>query len=66
MDGIRINGVALFLGSIPNRKQEGFYFSEGTRIYPVSYISNDNLPEAKRLWGEMLNGASLLMEKIGL
>jgi len=54
MDGIRINEVSLFLGKIPGRKQQGFYFAEGTSLIPVAYISEANLPEAKRLWDKML------------
>lgn len=54
MDGLQSNKVTLFLGKIPGRKQECFYFSKGTCIYPVAYISGKNLPEAKRLWGGML------------
>ena len=54
MDGLKINGVSLFLGKIPSRKQECFYFAEGTRLYPVAYISDKNLQEAKRLWGQMI------------
>ena len=44
----------VFLGKVPNRKQECFYFAEGAYLYPVAYISKQNLPEAKRLWGEMI------------
>lgn len=54
MDGIRVYGVSLFLGKIPERKQECFYFAEGTTIYPVAYISKKSLPDAKRLWGKMV------------
>ena len=54
MDGLKINGVTLFLGKIPNRKQECFYFAEGATLYPVAYISSENLVTAKRLWGQML------------
>ena len=54
MDGIKMNDVSLFLGKIPNRKQECFYFAEGTSLYPIAYVSKANLPEAKRLWGKMI------------
>lgn len=58
MDGLRINsGVTLFLGKIPLRKQECFYFAEGTSLIPVAYVSEKNLAEAKRLWGRLLEGA---------
>ncbi len=53
MDGIKSNGVSLFLGKMLHRKQECFYFAEGTTLYPVAYINKRNLPEAKRLWGQM-------------
>ena len=54
MEGLKINGTSLFLGKIPGRKQECFYFAEGTHLYPMAYISDKNLLEAKRLWGKML------------
>ena len=57
MDGLKINGVSLFLGKMPNRKQECFYFAEGTCLYPVAYIRKENLEEAHRLWGKMLESA---------
>ena len=56
MDGIKLNGVALFLGEIPGRKQECFYFVEGAVEYPVAYISKQNLADAKRLWGKFTEG----------
>ena len=55
MDGMKIKDVTLFLGKIPHRKQEGFYFAEGWNLYLVAYISEKNLPEAKRLWGKMID-----------
>lgn len=54
MDGLKANDVSLFLGKIPNRKQECFYFAEGTCLYPVAYIRKDNLEEAKRLWCKLI------------
>ena len=54
MDGIRAQDITLFLGKLPNRKQECFYFQKGNRQYPVAYINRKNLEEAKRLWGQML------------
>ncbi len=57
MGGLQIRGtdVSLFLGKLPNRKQECFYFAEGTVLIPVAYISERDLPEAKRLWQMMLD-----------
>ncbi len=54
MEGLKINEISLFLGKMPGRKQECFYFVEGNHLYPVAYISEKNLLEAKRLWGTML------------
>ncbi len=54
MDGIKVKEVSLFLGKLPNRKQECFYFVKGTNWYPVAYVSKTNLTDAKRLWGEMI------------
>jgi len=53
MDGLSFNNVTLFLGKAPGRKQECFYFSKGTSIYPVAYIRKELLDEAQRLWDEM-------------
>jgi len=54
MDGLKIGNIALFLGKIPNRKRECFYFAEGTSLIPVAYITEKNLVEAKRLWSKMI------------
>ncbi len=54
MNGIRIGEVTLFLGKLPNRKQECFYFEDGI-FYPVAYIKAKSLPEAKRLWAKMVD-----------
>ena len=58
MDGLKINDITLYLGKFPNRKQECFYFAEGTCLYPVAYVSKSNLTEAKRLWGSLLKSAA--------
>ena len=55
MNGIKMHGVSLFLGKIPYRKQECFYFEEdGVRVYIAAYISEKNLAEAKRLWAKFI------------
>lgn len=53
MDGIKINGITLFLGKLPNRKQECFYFAEGTSLIPVAYIKDSKLKDAKLLWKKL-------------
>ena len=55
MDGMKnhVNGVALFLGRIPTRKQMCFYFTEGSTITVVGYVSAGNEPEAVRLWQKL-------------
>jgi hypothetical protein len=60
MDGLKINNVALFLGHIPTRKQLCFYFSEGTKLYPIGYVSKKNESVAIKLWGIMLNDKSIV------
>ncbi len=55
MYGIKINEVTLFLGHIPGRKQQCFYFAEGSILYPVAYVSPKQLPNAQRLWQKMLD-----------
>lgn len=56
MNGIKMNGVSLFLGKIPTRKQHGLYFVEGVQQLVVAYIKDKDLQEAERLWGKMLSG----------
>lgn len=55
MDGLTIKDVTLFLGKLPDREQECFYFVEGSILYPVAYVSKQHLPNAKRLWGKMID-----------
>ena len=56
MDGVKFRNVTLFLGKLPNRKQECFYFSEGNfPLCPVAYIRADRIEAAKRLWAKMLD-----------
>jgi len=64
MDGIKLGNTTLFIGKLPGRKQECFYFAKGTTFYPVAYISNGHLGDAKRLWGEMLDGVTKLIERL--
>ena len=54
MDGLRINGITLYLGKLPDRKQECFYFEEGAVITPVAYIREELLEDTQRLWSKML------------
>jgi len=63
MQGIESNGVQLFLGKIPTRKQECFYFVEGTALIPVAYITERNLADAKRLWQKLLVNIPLKEKK---
>ena len=55
MNGIKIGEVTLFLGKLPNRKQECFYFEEGATLFPVAYVSAKALPKAKKLWAKMVD-----------
>ena len=59
MDGLTINKISFFLGKIPGRKQECFYFVEGTNSIPVAYINKQNIAEARRLWGKLITGATV-------
>uniref|UniRef100_A0A6M3KW17 Uncharacterized protein n=1 Tax=viral metagenome TaxID=1070528 RepID=A0A6M3KW17_9ZZZZ len=58
MDGLKFlrTNIILFLGRLPGRKQECFYFEEDGVIYPIAYISSRNLKEAQRLWTKLLEG----------
>ena len=57
------NKVKLFIGRLPGRKQECFYFVENeTSIFPIAYINNRNLEETKRLWNELIQGLPLRRE----
>lgn len=55
MDGMRnvYTGVVLFIGKLPGRKQECFYFVEDNVIIPVAYINDRYLVETKKLWGKL-------------
>lgn len=55
MNGIRIGDVALFIGKLPYRKQECFYFEKENTVIPVAYIKEDRLSEARELWEEMIS-----------
>ena len=54
MNGLKINDVALFIGKLPGRKQNCFYFSEGSKLLPIAYIKDKYMPEVERLWNKML------------
>jgi hypothetical protein len=54
MNGLKIRGVTLFIGNIPNRKQLCFYFQEGNCIYPIAYVRKEYSAQAIRLWKTML------------
>ena len=54
MDGIRLNGVGLFLGHLPNKKLLCFYFEKDNCVYPVAYISEKLEKEAIECWGEFI------------
>lgn len=56
MEGIKINGVSLYIGKIPGRKQNCFYFQEGNVIYPVAYIKDRHMKDAEYYWNKMLDG----------
>lgn len=56
MDGLKIGEVTLFLGKLPNRKQQCFYFEEGSTIYPVAYVAEKHLAHAQIYWERMLAG----------
>ena len=55
MDGIKLNGITLFVGKIPNRKQQAFYFDDGAKLYPMAYITEDKLDMTQMLWQKMLD-----------
>ncbi len=58
MDGLKSNGVTLYLGVLPGRKQSCFYFVKGDldmdTITPAGYIRKDLLAEVEGLWGKMI------------
>ena len=55
MNGMKIGEVTLFVGKLPNRKQECFYFEKDGTLYPVAYISEEALPRVKQLWAKMVD-----------
>lgn len=56
MDGLKKNGVTIFLGRIPPRKSLCFYFEEGSSIYPVAYVSKKLEDIAIEKWAKFLSG----------
>jgi len=60
MDGITINGITLYFGEIPQRKQMAVYFQEGTRGYVVAYVSPKHEARARECWQKMLDGVVAL------
>ncbi len=54
MDGLKINGVSLFLGYFPHRKQHCFYFEEGNQVTVIAFIPDSSLAEAQRLWAKFI------------
>ena len=54
MDGLSINGVSLYLTSIPSRKGLAFCFIDGSSLYPVAYVSAKLEDMAIKEWKKML------------
>lgn len=54
MDGLSINGVSLYLTSIPGRKGLAFCFMDGSSLYPVAYVSAKLEDMAIKEWKKML------------
>ena len=59
MNGLSANGVSVFLGKIPGRKQECLYFETDGIIWPVGYIPPRYLKDAKRLWARFIGDSEL-------
>jgi len=66
MDGIKINGVTLFVGKLPRRKQACFYFTDGTTLFPVAYIRPEYESMVNHNWQKMLDGIQVVKEQSGL
>jgi len=58
MDGIKANGVILFLTRLPNRKGISFCFEDEGVLYPVAYVSEKLNPKAVELWDKLTKGLS--------
>lgn len=54
MNGLGINGVTLFLCEIPTRKGLAFCFQQGSKFYPVAYVSAKHDAKAREYWLRML------------
>ena len=55
MSGITLNGISLFIGELPDRKQKCVYFIEepldcASKITPIGYVKKQYLKEVERLW----------------
>ena len=56
MDGLKVNGVSLYLTHIPTRKGLVFYFMDEGSLYPVAYVSKKVEDMAIKEWKKMLGG----------
>jgi len=54
MDGLEVNGVALYLTHIPGRKSLVFCFIDEGRLCPVAYVSAKLEDMAVKEWKKML------------
>ncbi len=53
MDGIKSQGISLFLTKIPNRKGLSFCFEKEGVLYPVSYVPKKYENLAVEMWKKM-------------
>lgn len=54
MDGLEVNGVALYLTHIPTRKGLVFCFRDGGKLCPVAYVSKKLEDVAVKEWKKMI------------
>jgi len=54
MDGLCINGITLYLTSIPGKERLAFCFKDGGRLYPVAYVPANSENIAVGKWKKML------------
>lgn len=56
MNGIKTNGMTLYLTQIPNRKGLSFCFEDNGVLYPVAYVSEALRQTAIEKWTKMMEG----------
>ena len=55
MNGISTGKVSLFLTELEGRKGLVFMFQEGSVMYPVAYVRQNNDARAREMWQKLID-----------